>query len=42
MLSGAGEAPVWNAGDVETYEAPADPAVRARYAEVRDLTEGVN
>jgi len=41
VLSGADEAPVWNAGGVETYEAPVDPAVRARYAEVRDLTEGV-
>jgi xylulokinase len=41
VLSGAAEAPAWGAGDVATYEAPADPAVRARYAEVRDLTEGV-
>jgi xylulokinase len=41
VLSGADEPPVWNAGAVETYEAPVDPAVRARYAEVRDLTEGV-
>jgi len=41
VLSGAADAPVWNAGGVETYEAPVDPAVRARYAEVRDLTEGV-
>ena len=41
VLSGADEAPVWNAGGVETYEAPVDPAVRARYAEVRDLTEGI-
>ena len=40
-LSGDAEAPVWNAGGVETYEAPVDPAVRARYAQVRDLTEGV-
>ena len=42
VLSGADEPPTWSASGVETFEAPADPAVRARYAEVRDLTEGVN
>jgi xylulokinase len=40
-LSGAAEPPAWATGRVETFDAPADPAVRARYAEVRDLTEGV-
>ena len=42
VLSGAAEAPAWQSGGVVTFEAPADPAVRARYAEVRDLTEGVS
>jgi len=41
VLSGDAEAPTWRSGAVETFEAPADPAVRARYAEVRDLTEGL-
>lgn len=40
-LTGAAAAPEWSAGGVDTYDAPADTAVRARYAEVRDLTEGL-
>jgi len=40
VLSGAAQAPTWQSGAVETFEADADVAVRARYAEVRDLTEG--
>ena len=37
MVSGATEPPVWESADTETFEAPAAPWVRARYAEVRDL-----
>jgi xylulokinase len=37
-LSGADSAPAWNASPSETFEAPATPGVRERYAEVRDLT----
>ncbi|WP_017934204.1 xylulokinase [Nocardioides sp. Iso805N] len=40
VLTGATEAPTWKAGGIETFEATADTAVRQRYAEVRDLTEG--
>ncbi|MCL2541837.1 MAG: xylulokinase [Nocardioidaceae bacterium] len=40
ILSGGAEAPVWDAATTELYDAEPDPAVRARYAEVRDLTEG--
>jgi len=52
VLAGGAEPPAWSgtAGGVsrrgaerptpETYAADPDPAVRARYAEVRDLTEG--
>ena len=39
-LTGGAAAPTWTLADAETYEAAPDPAVRARYAEVRDLTEG--
>ena len=39
VLGGGTEPPVWGAAGTVVYEAPADPAVRARYAEVRDLTE---
>jgi xylulokinase len=33
VLSGAPESPQWTIGSAETYEADAEPAVRARYAE---------
>ena len=38
VLSGAADAPTWEQGAAERYEADPVPAVRARYAEVRDLT----
>ncbi|UDY24955.1 xylulokinase [Nocardioides sp. Kera G14] len=38
VLSGADEAPVWEASGTETITAPADPSVRAQYAAVRDMT----
>lgn len=41
VLTGAAEAPTWKAGGIETFEATADTAVRQRYAEVQDLTEGI-
>ncbi|MGH8891514.1 MAG: xylulokinase [Acidothermaceae bacterium] len=37
-LSGAAEPPVWETSPSEIYEAVPTPSVRARYAEVRDLT----
>jgi xylulokinase len=37
-LDGGAEPPGWQAGGAETYEADPVPAVRERYAEVRDLT----
>ncbi len=37
VLSGASEPPVWRIGATDTYEGDADPTVRERYAEVRDL-----
>jgi xylulokinase len=37
-LSGEAEPPPWTLGAVATYEADPEPAVRARYAEVRELT----
>ncbi|MFI5625099.1 xylulokinase [Nocardioides sp. NPDC051685] len=40
-LVGGEEPPSWELAGTETYEADPDPAVRSRYAEVRDLTEGV-
>jgi len=40
VLAGTPEAPSWGGVSGETYDSPADQAVRARYAEVRDLTEG--
>ncbi|MGY0385781.1 xylulokinase [Nocardioides sp. WG-D5] len=40
-LAGGEEPPSWELAGTETYEADPDPAVRSRYAEVRDLTEGV-
>lgn len=41
VLSGAAEPPVWAASDIPRFEADPTPSVRSRYAEVRDLTEGV-
>ncbi|MBY6707267.1 xylulose kinase [Rhodococcus sp. BP-241] len=40
VLSGGAEPPTWAAADIPRYEADPTPAVRERYAEVRDLTEG--
>jgi xylulokinase len=37
-LLGSAEPPAWSLGDVATYDAAPQPQVRARYAEVRDLT----
>jgi xylulokinase len=37
-LSGQPAPPAWSLGDVATYDAEPQPAVRQRYAEVRDLT----
>jgi len=39
VLSGGEEPPVWDAAGTVVYDEAADPGVRARYAEVRDLTE---
>ena len=41
VLSGAEEPPEWVEADVPRYEADPVPAVRERYAEVRDLTDGL-
>jgi len=38
VLAGTAEAPSWPLADVEAHEADPTPAVRARYAEARDLT----
>ena len=38
VLAGEDAAPPWQTGPAETFEAAPTPAVRARYAEVRDLT----
>ncbi|MER7556533.1 xylulokinase [Nocardioides sp. NPDC126508] len=40
-ITGGEEPPSWDLAGTETYEADPDPAVRSRYAEVRDLTEGI-
>ncbi|MEI7056991.1 xylulokinase [Nocardioides sp. CCNWLW239] len=40
-LVGGEEPPTWELAGTQTYEADPDPAVRSRYAEVRDLTEGI-
>ncbi|OOL27486.1 hypothetical protein GQ85_38405 [Rhodococcus rhodochrous] len=40
VLDGGAEPPRWQGGAVQRYETDPMPAVRARYAEVRDLTEG--
>ena len=37
-LSGTAEPPTWQSNPGESYDAVATPSVRARYAEVRDLT----
>lgn len=39
-LAGTSEPPTWAQAASRTYEANPTPAVRERYAEVRDLTEG--
>ncbi|HVV20375.1 MAG TPA: FGGY-family carbohydrate kinase, partial [Pseudonocardiaceae bacterium] len=36
VLSGDAEPPEWTIGATETFEANAEPAVRARYADARD------
>ena len=41
-LAGTGEPPIWAQAASKTYEADPTPAVRERYAEVRDLTEGTS
>jgi xylulokinase len=38
VLSGADQPPAWQLGEPETFAAAPDPAVRARYAQARDLT----
>ncbi|HWM58590.1 MAG TPA: xylulokinase [Pseudonocardia sp.] len=38
VLAGADAPPVWAAADTSTFEAEPTPAVRRRYAEVRDMT----
>jgi xylulokinase len=38
VLSGADAPPEWAAADTERFEAEPTPAVRERYAAVRDLT----
>jgi xylulokinase len=38
VLAGTAQPPAWQLGRTETYEADPTPDVRARYAEVRDLT----
>lgn len=40
VLSGAKEPPAWELRGTEVFEAAPVPAVRERYAEVRDLTDG--
>jgi xylulokinase len=37
-LAKGAEPPAWTTGSVERYEAEAEPTIRERYAEVRDLT----
>ncbi|SNT05330.1 xylulokinase [Rhodococcoides kyotonense] len=39
-LAGTPEPPQWASAPARTYEADPTPAIRERYAEVRDLTEG--
>ncbi|GGF93131.1 xylulokinase [Rhodococcoides trifolii] len=41
VLSGKDQPPNWEFSDVPRFEADPTPAVRQRYAEVRDLTDGV-
>ena len=41
-LSGSSRPPAWSPPPTTEYTAAPEPAVRERYAEVRDLTEGVN
>ena len=38
VLAGGDEPPAWELAGVQAYEADADPAVRARYAQVREMT----
>jgi xylulokinase len=38
VLAGGDTPPTWDAADTETFEAEPQPAVRERYAEVRDMT----
>lgn len=41
VLAGGAEPPVWSVADRPRYEAEPTPDVRARYVEVRDLTDGM-
>jgi xylulokinase len=38
VLTGGGTPPVWHAADTESFEAEPQPAVRERYAQVREMT----
>ncbi|WP_072804914.1 FGGY family carbohydrate kinase [Rhodococcoides yunnanense] len=40
-LAQTAEPPQWASAPMRTYEADSTPAIRERYAEVRDLTEGI-
>ena len=40
VVSGENEPPQWPLEGSQTYEADPTPAVRERYAEVQNLTEG--
>jgi xylulokinase len=38
VLARTASPPTWQLGHIDTYDAPATPTVRARYAEVREMT----
>jgi xylulokinase len=38
VLTGGPSAPDWSGADTESFEAEPQPAVRERYAQVRDMT----
>jgi xylulokinase len=42
VASGKDQPPDWELADVQRFEADPTPAVRERYAEVRDLTDGIS
>ncbi|MGU3438389.1 xylulokinase [Actinomycetes bacterium M1A6_2h] len=41
VVSGRDQPPDWNLADVQRFEADPTPALRQRYADVRDLTDGI-